>query len=224
MKEALKSFAYKLHPLEFESMCAFSFGDLIEEAYKHASYDEVLSEEIREKRENILSVTGIENAVIKALQNDGMHIDKEAGQVLILNMERIKDKVASKMWMNDNVIPIIRDDIIRVASEMKAGVQKEAASERDASFKPGDEYITIKKICETCKHSEDRRDQGGKVWCKLWNTPIENVAQVKSQEKFDNHCVPTKYLTQGQPDSGTNQWGNETPRNPTGPGEEKLDK
>lgn len=208
MKEVMKKFAHNLHPLEFEAMSSVTFGDLLEEGYKQSVYASKNAELISANRDGILDARGVETAVIAVLKADGNYVDKENGTVYVMNLRRIQDRLANRVWLMNHVVPRVRSDIdtaaeamIREAKEKKEADPKDTISVADS----------IKLPCRTCKKMDDRRDAGGKVWCKLWDTPVENVIQLKSQEKYDGHCAPTKHFTQGQPDGGTNQWGNETP-------------
>jgi len=212
MKEIMRKFAHEIHPLEFESMSVVPFSDLIAEAYKHSRYASKNGKVVAANREGILDADGVESAIIRALREDGEFVDRKDGKIYAMRLASVQTKLSNRFWMNKHAIESIRADIDAVAESIAktaAKAEDDKNIEKDTVTK-GDE---IKLPCRNCKkYMEDRTTEGGKVWCKLWNTPIENVRQLDGTDKYNSTCVPTKILSQGQPDSGTNQWGNETPR------------
>ena len=218
MKEALRKFAHSLHPLEFEAMSAVPFRELLAEGYKQSRYASKDGDVIAANKEAILGADGVESAVIRAIAADGISADRKDGTVYVMGLDKVQDRLGNRIWLAEHVVPIIRDDINAAAEDVAKTAAKGDKKEKDETA-PMRESInlgdSIKVPCATCKkYMEDRRDVGGKVWCKLWNTPVENVIQVGDASKYSGKCVPTRNLAQGQPDSGTNQWGNETPTYP----------
>ena len=203
MKDVMRKFAHEIHPMEFESMSVIPFKELVVEAYKHSVYGSNNGAVVAANRTGILGANGVEAAIIRALCNDGEFVDRKDGRVYIMHLANVQAKLANRFWLTRNAIDSIREDIDAVAADLSkcAAKDKEDKNTEKDTISTADE---IKTPCRTCKKMDDRRDVGGKVWCELWDTAVENVVQLGSKEKYDSKCVATKYLTQGQPDSGTN--------------------
>ncbi len=126
----------------------------------------------------------VSKQICASLNEDGILSSVENDGVYIMNLHMAQEKLSNRIWLEDKVMSKI--------------AKSKAVKIETGQCKHQVEYGT-----EEAKKKGLNSGIPGRIYCSLWKTQVENVVQV------DGRCVPTKYLTQGTPDSGTNQWGSD---------------